>query len=290
LLDDDSSYDMLAPLAMTYEARLTSDRSAEAHPFDTATEITPIGDGRWTSPIDQGWFTPNGPNGGYLAAIVLRAVVAAAGEAPRSPRSLTLHYLRPPQPGIAVLAARVEKAGRTATFLTARMEQDGRPCVLAQAMLADDFVTGMEYSRPMPSVRSAEEIEPAGHAHGIPEVARRFEARPAIGAQPFRGADRAVTGGWIAFNPPRRIDSIAIAMLTDAWIPAPFVKLTQPNVSAPTVDLTIHFRNPAPLDDGPVLGIYESQTSAHGYFEEDGTLWSRDGTLLAQSRQLALLR
>jgi acyl-CoA thioesterase len=259
------------------------------HPFDAATAITQAGDGRWTSPIDRSWFTPNGPNGGYLAAIVLRAVIAAAGTAARAPRSVTLHYLRPPKPGTAELSTRVEKTGRTATFLTARMEQDGRACVLAQAMLADDFIATLDYERVAPDVARPEEIEPARDTDLIPDVARRFERRPAIGGRPFSGADLALTGGWIAFKPPRPIDPIAVAMLTDAWIPAPFVKLTR-MVAAPTVDLTIHFRNPASMDEGPILGIYESRTSAHGFFEEDSTLWLRDGTLLAQSRQLALLR
>ena len=46
----------------------------------------------------------------------------------------------------------------------------------------------------------------------------------------------------------------------------------------------------AVLDPGaPVLARFTSSTSAGGFFEEDGALWSPDGTLLAQSRQLALL-
>ena len=62
----------------------------------------------------------------------------------------------------------------------------------------------------------------------------------------------------------------------------------------PTVDLTVHFRAPLPLPDSPpdawVLAVFRSRLARDGFVEEDGEIWSRDGTLIAQSRQLALLR
>jgi acyl-CoA thioesterase len=60
-------------------------------------------------------------------------------------------------------------------------------------------------------------------------------------------------------------------------------------VQVPTVDLTIHFRDePAPVHDW-CLARFVSRHASHGFVEEDGEIWSRDGRLLAQSRQLALM-
>ena len=59
--------------------------------FDRATAVTSLGGGAWAADIDAGWFAGRGPNGGYLAATVLRAMVAELDDPAREPRSLTCH-------------------------------------------------------------------------------------------------------------------------------------------------------------------------------------------------------
>ena len=54
--------------------------------FDAATETTPAGDGLHTAVCDTAWSAPRGPNGGYLAAIVLRAMQAEVADPDRAPR------------------------------------------------------------------------------------------------------------------------------------------------------------------------------------------------------------
>ena len=58
----------------------------------------------------------------------------------------------------------------------------------------------------------------------------------------------------------------------------------------PTVDLTVHFRQ-ALVDrkDDYVLAVFRTRYAHEGFLEEDGEIWSRDGELLAQSRQLAVV-
>ena len=58
---------------------------------------------------------------------------------------------------------------------------------------------------------------------------------------------------------------------------------------APTIDLSVHFRAPLPLPDSLLLGRFTSDLVRDGFFEEDGELWTPDGTLVAHSRQLGLL-
>ena len=57
----------------------------------------------------------------------------------------------------------------------------------------------------------------------------------------------------------------------------------------PTLDLTVHLRAPLPRPSDWVLGSFWTRRVRDGFFEEDGELFSRDGELLAQSRQLAIM-
>ncbi|HEX2102348.1 MAG TPA: thioesterase family protein [Solirubrobacteraceae bacterium] len=260
--------------------------------FDRATAVAPLGDGAWGGVCDPGWWAGRGPNGGYLAAIVLRAMIAELCDPAREPRALTCHYLRPPADGPVRVDVTVERAGRAMATLTARVRQDGRDCLLALAAFGIDVPAPAEFATAPPAVPPPEDIGPVRPAGSGLSIVERFEARPALGAGMLAGAGEALAGGWLRFADPRATDAVALAMFSDAWFPSPWVRLREP-VPAPTIDLTVHFRAPAAaaaLAPGePVLAAFRSTTATGGFFEEDGQVWSRDGVLLAQSRQLALL-
>ena len=150
-----------------------------------------------------------------------------------------------------------------------------------------------EFTAPMPRSRRPEAIEPVVPQPGAPEIAHRLVVRHAIGPPPFSESDEALTGGWMSLHEPQPLDAAALALFADAWLPAVFALFAGP-VRVPTIDLTIHFRNPAAAiaagPDRPILGVFRTDYAADGLIEEDGELWSPDGVLLAHSRQLALIR
>lgn len=260
--------------------------------FERDTAVQRHDEGRFGAVVSPEWGVPHGPNGGYVAAIVLRAMEATVADAERAPRSLTLHYLRPPAAGPCEVVVEVERTGRTLTSLSARLIQDGQPMVVALGAFAGGFPTAADYADPMPDVPPPGELHTVPAAPGVPPIAQRCALATVFGAEPLSGADEALTGGWLRLTEPRVADPAAVAFYCDAWLPSPFPRLAAP-APAPTIDLTIHFRARLPHAglgaDEPVLARFRSSTSRDGLFEEDGWVWAPDGTLLAQSRQLGIL-
>jgi acyl-CoA thioesterase len=257
--------------------------------FDRDTAAEPLGDGRYRVHFDPAWWVVRGPNGGYLAALLTRAIRAEAGDGGRALRSLTVHYLAAPSEGEGEVVVRIERAGRGLTTASARIEQDGRPMALALAALAVDYPSATEYvDLAMPDVPKPEALDPVPPGAQPVPFAANFLLHPAIGGLPFAGGDRAVTGGWIRLREPRPLDELAVVAIADAWWPAPFSVVERPMV-APTVDLTVHVRAPLPRDHDDVLLEVRSDVARDGFFEEDVRIFARDGELLAHARQLALL-
>jgi acyl-CoA thioesterase len=258
--------------------------------FARATAVEPAGHGAWRATCDPAWNTQLGPNGGYLAAIVMRAMLAELGDAEREARSLTCHYLRPPSAGELRVDAKVERSGRSLSTVTARLSQGGALCVLAVGAFAVDFRGALDYAGEPPAMPPPGEVERLAPVAIVP-ITEHFEMRPTLGAPLYAGADESISGGWLRFADAQPLDAPALAMFADAWWPSPMPRLTRP-AAAPTIDLTVHFRAPAAaaaIVDEPLLAVFRSSTAAGGFFEEDGELWSADGVLLAHSRQLALL-
>lgn len=246
--------------------------------------------------VADGWQAGRGPHGGYLAAMILRALTETVDEAQRAPRSLTIHYLRAPEPGPVSIHTRIERAGRSLSTLSARMEQEGKLVALALSAFSVPW-SGPEISEiEMPEVKGPDPVREPGSLikHGAPPFTRHIVLQPRLGGMPFTDREQPMElGGWLGLADPRPLDALALAFFSDALIPAPFMRTSSPN-PAPTIDLTVHFRASLPRVASPdpdelCLIRIRGGVIHEGFFEEDGVIWAADGTVLAQSRQLALL-
>ncbi len=257
------------------------------------------GEATFGAEVSPDWRAGRGPHGGYLAAILLRALIEGVADPARSPRSLTIHYPRAPEPGPIRIRTVIERAGRSLSSVSARMEQDGRLTALALAAFSVPW-SGPEFADmqmpqvapPDPSRVHGEPVHPSA-----PPIAHHTILQRRFGSVPFIGdTERPMeVGGWLGHAEPRPIDALSLAFFSDALIPAPFMRLREPS-AAPTVDLNVHFRTSLPPPhadagrDGDLCLIRIRTGLMHeGFFEEDGVIWAPDGTVLAQSRQLALL-
>jgi acyl-CoA thioesterase len=263
--------------------------------FDRDTAVSRIDDGLFAATIAPGWRAGRGPHGGYLAAMLLRALIEAVDDSSRTPRSLTIHYASAPEAGPVEIRVTVEREGRSLTTLSARMEQNGRVTALALAAFSVPWEAPGANELPMPELAppDAERRSTPKLFKGAPEFTRRLVMQPRVGAVPFAGSGAPMRiGGWIGFPERRPVDALALALFCDAWFPPSFIALDTPAVS-PTIDLTIHFRQPisdSTCDPAALcLGVFETRLLHDGLFEEDGVVWAADGTVLAQSRQLGVI-
>jgi acyl-CoA thioesterase len=246
--------------------------------------------------IASDWRAGRGPHGGYLAAILLRALVESVADEARAPRSLTIHYARAPEPGPVQITTTVERAGRSLTTLSARMHQGEDLIALVLGAFSLPW-GGPEISQvQMPAVEPADPSREGVKLieHGGPEFARQLVLQPRMEGTLFAGGEQAMeVRAWLGLAEPRPIDALSLAFFADALIPAPYMRLPEP-AAVPTIDLTVHFQEPMPREAQPdprelCLAQTRSELIHDGFFVEDGMIWAGDGTLLAQSRQLAIV-
>ncbi len=273
-------------------------------PFDRDTAVQTVsreGDrASFAGEVAHGWRAGRGPHGGYLSAIVLRALMLALDDPGRSPRSLTIHFLKAPAEGPVLIETTIERGGRSLSTLSARMSQGGATMALALAAFSVAWKGPEINELAMPEVAPPDPERRPGTLipleHG-PAFANYITLQRRFGGMPFAGPDQPLeTGGWLGLLEPRPLDALALAFFTDALVPTPFMRMDGP-VPAPTIDLTIHFRTalPRPGLNGAAADPHElvlARTHSHliheGFFEEDAFIWAHDGALLVQSRQLAL--
>jgi acyl-CoA thioesterase len=290
-----------SPTSVSYVAEpALEDESSAPGAFERDTAVRALGpisrESEFAANVGVEWRAGRGPHGGYLAATILRAMTQSVDEPQRSPRSLTVHYARAPKPGPVAVKTVMEREGRSLSTVSARMEQDGTLVALALAAFSVPWPGPELADIEMPEVAPPDPERRAGlaQAFGLPPFHAHMVMQPRLNEQRRGDGRRPMEfAAWLGLAEARPVDALSLAFFSDALIPAPFMATEEP-APAPTIDLTIHFRVALPRVSDPdpyelCFARVRAGVVHEGFFEEDETIWSADGTLLAQSRQLAIL-
>lgn len=264
--------------------------------FDKDIKLELLSGGLYRAIISDTWNVNVGPNGGYIGAIILNGMLNELGREHRT-RSITFHFLSASVPGEATLQIETQKRGRTLSTMTGKLVQGDRTIAMAIATFAPDRDAIEFCNIDMPVVPAPDQLPRDMQMHpNMPgHVAFRdhYDQLLAIGPIPPDTSTVARVGGWTRFKEHRAFDDLAIVAISDSWVPGLMVKELPEPMHAPTVDHTVHFMAPLPpaslRDDDFVLVEFTTDVAQDGYLVENGLIWAPDGTLLAQSRQLAII-
>lgn len=260
------------------------------HRFDQDTQLKAAEPGRFHGHVHAGWSVGTRPNGGYLLALAVAALREALPEHP-DPLSVTVHYL---QPGLADQPCTIEvepvRGGRTLTTARARLIQAGevRIEVLAAMGRAGTVSAAAELTVAPPAIPGPQACvgRSGAQQHVVLPLMELLDVR--LHPDDVRGGGgRAQVSGWVRLRDGREPDALASMLFADAFPPAVF-GLHGPVGWVPTVQLSVQFRrHPSP---GWMLARFRTQDLLGGRLIEDGLLWDERGQLVAQVRQLALVR
>jgi acyl-CoA thioesterase II len=248
------------------------------------------GHGHYRAQLSQDWEIW-GPNGGYVAAIALRA----AGLEARIPRpaSFSGHFLGVARFDSVDVDVTPVRQGRSTESLRVSLSQEGRPILEALVRTAA-HAPGLEHDaadapeHPDPEqLRSTDELRDPEWGPPYP-FWKNLEARP-VWPERFDEGPRArppLWREWYRFRPRATfddpfVDAGRLLLLVDtlSW-PAACQPHPDSKFIAPNLDASVWFHRADPECEW-LLADHEARVAEGGLMGTTARVWSRDGRLLA---------
>lgn len=267
--------------------------------------VAAAGDGRWTATFSPDWEIW-GPNGGYVAAVALRAAGAHSDQA--RPASLQCHYL-----GVGAFAeVEIEtvslRKGKRAESVRVSITQRGAPIAEALVWCVSDTLDGMVHDAtvapdvpPPGELKGLHELEPTSGNGGF-SFGKNFEQRP-IGWVPWeewmaREVLEPSVEQWMRYRPQATfeddpyVDAARSVILLDTYQWPAAVRAYRPGelgYQAPSLDLSVSFHELDPTSEW-LLVRASAPVARDGLVGGRAEIWSEAGRLLASGGQQMLCR
>lgn len=244
-------------------------------------------DGGYRAHLSDAWEIW-GPNGGYLAAIALRAAgdVAQIGQ----PASFYCHFLSSPSFDAVELDVKLLKRGRRAESLAVEMTQQGKPILHAMVKTAAD---APGYSHQHPDAPEAPPPEALKSYDELLPVERRprFSFWNNVERRPLDQRSRdepkdPVIREWARFRPracfadPFLDAARALILLDTFGFPAAYQRYRSWEYLAPNLDTSAWFHHFNPACEWLLIDS-ECSVADRGLMGVSGRVWDTEGRLLA---------
>lgn len=231
-----------------------------------------------------------GPNGGYLAAIALRAAGLRAGTDQR-PAGISCQYLRRGRFGPARLDVEPLKAGRSASCFVVTMLQEGERTLTAQVWTvgASAEIAPSYVELEMPAAAPPESLNPPPADPGGFAFWQNFDLRIASPERPGRGNPAgARTERWLRFHgyepggdDPFIAEGRALLMIDTLLWPAHWSRRAeQLDYVGPSLDVSVWFHAPSGGEEW-LLAEAAAPVARAGLVYGESRVWTRGGRLVA---------
>ena len=265
---------------------------------DTRVTRLAVAPGWYTADLPDSWSYVT-PSGGVLMTLALRAMAAEINDPSLRPVSATTLFCSPVPSGPLEVRVVVIRRGNAAVQLRAALSSTTLPGpgLEVSATFARDREGPSYLDAVMPAaLPPGAGAKPAKHDERY-RFLQNFDIGRALADEPARAGERgeARFAQWYRYRVPQpgpggALDPFTLPPLADTMPPAVARKLGPgaPSFHAPSLDLTVHFLEPAPADW--ILVHSRSRAARAGYATADVDIWSSEGALLAFATQTMMLR
>lgn len=263
----------------------------EGGPFqlDRSLQLTDEGKGRWSGTTSPAYGNRFGPYGGWIAAILMRAILDRKPQG--EPLSLTITFLGGCADGALTGSTRLLRRSRTNEHWTAEFS-DSAGAAVAHAVASFGLrrKTVALGDMKAPELAPAPETIPPRPSFGPngPGFFNRYDARQFVGL-PFKKNPTSESRAWVKDADGRPLDWVSLSAQADAPIPRIFLVSATPSPIA-TMSMSVYFHaTPEAFAEvgGDYILIDAICNAGHdGFHDQTARLWSRSGKLLATSEQL----
>jgi acyl-CoA thioesterase len=259
------------------------------HLFNRDISFEPNEPFSYSGQISQNWSVNGVPDGGYLMAILAKAMTRHSDM--RSTPIVTANFLGRCKPGKAEIAVERIAASRQFDRFQACLVQDGSEKIRAFGTFArQNRECDLEsYATPQFEVADPKACiaMPAMPNYTLFEQLDVRLAPDSAGWLSGDLVDRSEIKGWLRFKDERPFDIFSILLFADSFPPAVFS--SQGMVAwVPTLEYSVNVRN-IPVTKW-LQCIFRTRFITCGLLEEDGEIWDQAGNLIAISRQIAQYR